>query len=257
MSDNNNSVDHPVKQGKIGKFLSFIMRIVGVLFFSAFMSIIIEWIVMTTYYPDQGYSHAEGMLYRELGYFSGEELDIQKPEIFDQAERLNVGNLNTGARESANDFVNWIQTYFLGNNGVIIRIKDYMIAKPNDGVVTQEIKELIHDVYDYLIAAILISVMFCVRLSILFLSLPAFLMFGIVGLVDGLMQRDLRKWSGGNESAFIYHWAKRFALPILIIGWVVYLAIPTSIHPNYIITPCAIAFGLVLMVMASKFKKYL
>ena len=99
--------------------------------------------------------------------------------------------------------------------------------------------------------------MFFVRLSILILSMPAFILFGIVGVSDGLMQRDLRRWCGGNESGYIYHWAKRFALPVLVITWVIYLAIPSSIHPNFIITPFAVMFGLVLMVMSSKFKKYL
>jgi hypothetical protein len=36
-----------------------------------------------------------------------------------------------------------------------------------------------------------------------------------------------------------------------------YLALPISLHPNIIILPCAILFGLNLLVMAASFKKYL
>jgi integrating conjugative element membrane protein (TIGR03747 family) len=130
-------------------------------------------------------------------------------------------------------------------------------VNPNDGDIVRVLKGWLAQYFEYLLAAVFVLVMFMVRMSILFLSIPAFLMFGLVGMSDGLMQRDLRRWCGGNESGFIYHWAKKFALPVLVVAWVIYLAIPSSIHPNFIITPFAVLFGLVLMVMSSKFKKYL
>lgn len=248
MSDSKPTIEHPAKQTKVGKFFGVILRIIGVLMFSALISILIEWIGMSGFYKEEGFGHAQKMLHQEMEYFIGKEI----PE-----NTINVGNLNSDSKTYAEKYIYWLHQSLLGQDGFAYSIKKFTMIQQNDGSIIKGFKRFVSDIYDYLIAAIFIFVVFWVRLSILFLSIPAFILFGLVGMVDGLMQRDIRRWTGGNESAFIYHWAKRFALPVLIVGWILYLAIPTSIHPNYIITPCALTFGLVIMVMSSKFKKYL
>jgi len=235
--------DHPVKKrGAISKTIDNIFKIFGLLIFSALISIIIEWVGMTFYYPDEGYQHAQNMLEREIGYLGS---------------ALEGDNLNDDAIEKAGDHVNDTVTFLFIDSGLLDMLVFAKTPAPGDGAIMRNAKLVVAEYYDYLMSAIFIMTMFFVRLSILILSMPAFLLFGIVGLSDGLMQRDLRRWCGGNESGYIYHWAKRFALPVLVITWVIYLAIPNSIHPNFIITPFAVLFGLVLMVMSSKFKKYL
>ena len=235
--------DHPVKKrGLISKTLDNIFKVFGLLIFSALISIIIEWIGMTFYYPDEGYQHAQNMLEREIGYLGS---------------ALEGDSLNDDAIETAGDHVNDAVSFLFIDSGLLDTLVSAKTPTPDDSTIMRYAKLVIGEYYDYLISAIFIMTMFFVRLSILILSMPAFILFGIVGLSDGLMQRDLRRWCGGNESGYIYHWAKRFALPVLVITWVIYLAIPSSIHPNFIITPFAVMFGLVLMVMSSKFKKYL
>lgn len=79
----------------------------------------------------------------------------------------------------------------------------------------------------------------------------------LVAIVDGLTKRDLRRWGGGRESSFVYHWAKRSALPLLVLTWVIYLALPFSLHPSFGVLPFATLFALSVAVTASTFKKYL
>lgn len=110
---------------------------------------------------------------------------------------------------------------------------------------------------DYILAAMLVTQVFAVRLAVLVLALPAFVLLGLMGLTDGLVRRDIRRWSGGRESSFVYHWAKKLLYPALILPWILYLAIPSSIHPNLIVLPFAILFAVSVRVMASTFKKYL
>lgn len=210
--------------------------------FSAVVSVILEWCGMYFFYPDEGYNHAETIMNIEIGYLTGS---------------LSEDKYNSGAIIKAGNTVNEVVDYVFINSGVLGKVSSLNTPNVDDGKIAKIIKELLAEIQDYLMAAIFIIIMFVIRLAILILSIPAFLLFGIVGGCDGLMQRDLRRWSGGNESGFIYHWAKRFALPVLITAWVLYLAIPFSIHPNLIITPFAVLYGLVVMVMASKFKKYL
>ena len=42
-----------------------------------------------------------------------------------------------------------------------------------------------------------------------------------------------------------------------MITWVVYLALPFSLHPTFIVLPFATVFALTVAVTASTFKKYL
>ncbi|MCX8516905.1 MAG: DUF4400 domain-containing protein [Rhodoferax sp.] len=48
----------------------------------------------------------------------------------------------------------------------------------------------------------------------------------MVGVVDGLVRRDLRRWGGGRESSFVYHHAKRYTHWALTGGFGLYLAWP-------------------------------
>jgi integrating conjugative element membrane protein (TIGR03747 family) len=102
-----------------------------------------------------------------------------------------------------------------------------------------------------------VTQLFAVRLAILTLAMPIFLLFSLVALVDGLVQRDLRRWGGGRESSFVYHYAKKAAFPLVVLTWVIYLALPFSLHPSWVIVPFATLFALTVAVTASTFKKYL
>ena len=243
MSESKSYNDHPAKpKGIVSKTLNLISKILGILVISAVLSIFIEWIGMAYFYPEDGYKRAESMMHKEIEYLSGSS---------------SSDGVNQEAVTKAGEIVNSAVDYLFIDSGLMDSLLALKKVNPNDGDIVRVLKGWLAQYFEYLLAAVFVLVMFMVRMSILFLSIPAFLMFGLVGMSDGLMQRDLRRWCGGNESGFIYHWAKKFALPVLVVAWVIYLAIPISIHPNFIITPFAVLFGLVLMVMSSKFKKYL
>ena len=86
---------------------------------------------------------------------------------------------------------------------------------------------------------------------------PVFVLFTLVALVDGLVRRDLRRWGGGRESSFVYHYAKQSVLPLVALAWVIYLSLPFSVHPSFVVLPFAALFGLSASIMAGTFKKYL
>jgi integrating conjugative element membrane protein (TIGR03747 family) len=125
----------------------------------------------------------------------------------------------------------------------------------------QGIRATLHKAYkpmaEYVLAMMQVTQVFSVRLAILTLAMPIFLLFSLVALVDGLVQRDLRRWGGGRESSFVYHYAKKAALPLVVLTWVTYLALPFSLHPTFVILPFATLFALTVAVTASTFKKYL
>jgi len=102
-----------------------------------------------------------------------------------------------------------------------------------------------------------ITQVFGVRLAVLTLAMPAFLLAILAGVLDGLVMRDLRRWGGGRESSYLYHHAKRWIWPLFIAVWVFYLSLPFSIHPAFSILPFAALIGLLVAITAASFKKYL
>ena len=95
------------------------------------------------------------------------------------------------------------------------------------------------------------------RLCTLAVSAPVFVLFGVVGVCSGLAMRDVRRWSAGREFGAVYHGSKRWAPRLLALAAVVYLTIPTAVHPTSVIVPGAAVFGAAVWLVAASFKKYL
>lgn len=55
----------------------------------------------------------------------------------------------------------------------------------------------------------------------------------------------------------MYHRAKASLLPLGVLPWVIYLAMPISVHPLLILLPSAALLGFAVSLTASSFKKYL
>ena len=112
-------------------------------------------------------------------------------------------------------------------------------------------------VYDYVRASLWTVQVFAVRLVVILFSLPIYVAFGVVALTDGLLQRDLRRFGGGRESGYIWHHAVRALKPSIIAPVVIYLGLPISIHPNFVVLPFAVLFSISVWIGAAWFKKYL
>ena len=110
---------------------------------------------------------------------------------------------------------------------------------------------------DYLLAALFTICTFVVRLVVLTLATPLFLLAMITGAVDGLMRRDLRKFGADRESSFVYHRAKRTLFPLTASPWLIYLSLPWSLNPIWILLPCAVLLCGMVTITVTTFKKYL
>jgi integrating conjugative element membrane protein (TIGR03747 family) len=232
-----------VRQGLISKALSTLAQAMQWLLLSLIFSIIVEWAGMVLWWPEEGLGHSRKMLAAELGYLDG---DFRRSVVASDPARF--------ARSVADN------TYYaLFEFTRIVDALDWLSRPPAVG--EEGLRPKLHRLYrpiaDFVVAAMQITQVFSVRLAILTLATLVFMLFTLIALVDGFLQRDLRRWGGGRESSFVYHWAKRSALPLLILSWVVYLALPFSLHPTFVILPFATLFALSVAVTASSFKKYL
>jgi integrating conjugative element membrane protein (TIGR03747 family) len=232
-----------VRQGLISKALSTLAQAIQWLLLSLIFSIIVEWAGMVLWWPEEGLGHSSKMLAAELGYL---DADFRRGVVTSDPARF--------ARTVADN------TYYaLFEFTRIVDALDWLSRPPAAGEegLRPKLQRLYRPIADFVVAAMQITQVFSVRLAILTLATPVFVLFTLVALVDGFVQRDLRRWGGGRESSFVYHWAKRSALPLLILSWVVYLALPFSLHPTFVILPFASLFALSMAVTASSFKKYL
>ncbi|HCC79987.1 MULTISPECIES: TIGR03747 family integrating conjugative element membrane protein [unclassified Methylophaga] len=227
--------NHPrSNKGFISTWISRIMAMIVWLLLALLMSIITEWIGMNTSWRDEGVNHSRDMVKTELSYLNKDfqqSLLVQRPVEY--AERIAAKMHN----------IMYVKTGIMGVLSNIFR-------DTTAGDVSRVIAE-------HVLAAVYVTQVFAIRLAILTLALPAFIIFAVVGSVEGLVQRDIRKWSVGREHASLYHHAKRWIPICFIAPWVVYLAFPISVHPNAVILPFALFFGVGIFMVTYLFKKYI
>ncbi|EAN1155999.1 TIGR03747 family integrating conjugative element membrane protein [Salmonella enterica] len=102
-----------------------------------------------------------------------------------------------------------------------------------------------------------ITLTFLLRLAILLQALPLFALTITIGLIDGLVRRDLRRFGAGHESGFVYHHAKRMISSSLIATGLVWLAMPVFLKPSYMLVPSAVITTLSVSLVLGAFKKYI
>jgi len=232
-----------VRQGLLTRGLATISQAILWLLFSLLFSIIVEWVGMVFWWPEQGLDHSRTMLSNEISYL---DTDFRRSVVTSDLARF------------AKQVADGIYHYLFEVTRVVAFI--HWVSPPLRQE-EQGMRPTLHKIYrplaEFVIAAMQVTQVFSVRLVILSLATPVFLLFSLVALVDGLVRRDLRRWGGGRESSFVYHYAKKAVLPLVVITWVTYLALPFSLHPTFIVIPFAALFAFAVVVAASTFKKYI
>ncbi len=243
MADRRAARTHPwAKGGVFTRIFQTLSRLLAWLAFSLLLSIVLEWLGMVYWWPEEGLAHSANMLEYEIALVES-ELD----------HSLLVGEphgLVLDARDHARDL--------LEHTG-IAGFVHWAIARPDPATQSwsARVHRIVHPVSHFLLAALQVIQLFAVRLVILALAIPAFVLLGTVGLVDGLVARDLRRRGGGRESSFVYHHARAAIPALLVLPFITYLALPVSLHPGWIVLPAAGLTGLAVALSARSFKKYL
>lgn len=227
--------DQTSKRAKKKGICNTLSALISALFISLLLSILFEWLGIAFFWPEQGYLHSQQMMIQELGWIS--ENTTHRLLGYTPGELASIITLSvhdwlfvkTGFQEwlhSPQQYSHWEQfIYYYGGS--------------------------------YLEAIIYVSITFVIRLIVIVLTSPLFLLAAFTGFTEGLMMRDLRKFGSGRESSFLYHHARRYIKPVMIGSWIIYLSIPFSIYPNLILIPAAFLFGLSICITTASFKKYL
>ena len=237
----NQTSQHPAQQGIIAATFGIIAKIFFALLMALLFSIVVEWIGMTFFWDESGSIHAQRMLEIEIKYLND---DFRKSILTSSPAQF--------AREMAD-----ASYYYLFEWTGLIQFIEWAVSDHPQTNLHQYAHMIATSLWDYILAMITVTQVFAVRLAILILATPVIVLALIAGFTDGLVQRDLRRWGGGRESSFLYHHAKKVILPAILSAWIVYLAMPFSVHPSFIIVPFTLMAGIAMAVTASTFKKYL
>lgn len=79
----------------------------------------------------------------------------------------------------------------------------------------------------------------------------------IIGLIDGLVRREIRRWSGGRESAWIFVFASKSLAPSIALLLSIYVIWPWTLSFIWINACMGMYWGFALSVAIATFKKYL
>lgn len=228
--------------GLLGKGVGSLIAFVAWMIMALLVSILVEWVGITWFWPEQGAQHSRDMVVNEYRYLNHQV----KPDVSlyrYQAEIIEI--FSTLAEEIA-------------GSGIMSNIRQMKMGSinSNSGRFEAWIGNIVREYSDYVYAAFYVTQLFFIRLAIIFLSVTVFLLFGMVGIADGLTERELRRWGAGRESSTMFNLSRRMIYPAFIIACVLYISFPTSIHPALIMVPFGALFGYSLRVAFEKLKKY-
>ncbi|MFS2068389.1 TIGR03747 family integrating conjugative element membrane protein [Pseudomonas sp. CT11-2] len=237
-----NTPPQPIQRpGLIISAIRLVLRVIGVLLASLLFSVLIEFAGLLLFWGDQGWRHSQAMLTSELDWLSEHfksSLIIQQPG------------------QTIIQWLDFLNQWLLVKTGFADFALQARVSSQGKGYWSW-LNQLYVGIEDFVLAAMYVAFTFMVRLTILVLATPLFLLAMVTGFVDGLMRRDLRKFGAGRESSFVYHRAKRAVPPLLVVPWIIYLSLPFSINPLIIFAPCAAMLGLLTAITAATFKKYI
>ncbi|MEG5702662.1 DUF4400 domain-containing protein [Klebsiella variicola] len=100
-------------------------------------------------------------------------------------------------------------------------------------------------------------VSFMQRLIWLAAMLPLLCLCAVIGLTEGLVQRDLRRFGSGLESVFLHRYVISSGSSVATTLWVFYLAQPLFLPAILVLLPAAFWFGVTIWIAVGSFKRWL
>ncbi|WP_321943731.1 DUF4400 domain-containing protein [Paraburkholderia tropica] len=147
-----------------------------------------------------------------------------------------------------------------GWNGVDRAARNAALGITSGGAFSEHISEMLFtgNLRPYTIVAMYGAKLFGVRAAMLAMVLPQFGLILLLALVDGLVARYVRRACGGNESATLFHRAKRWTtmglVPLVMLVW---LVAPVPLYVHWLFFPVVLAAAAAVWMMARFYKKYL
>ncbi|MBJ9136064.1 TIGR03747 family integrating conjugative element membrane protein [Citrobacter farmeri] len=246
-TDNRRSSPGQKQSGPFGLLLwDLPASFLGILLGALLVSLLIEYVCIAVLWPEEGAAHSYRVMVAESRWLS---------------EGYTRSLLMAAPVETVSRWVHLAWQWLFVDSGFSHWLQSFReTGQKGNGFIPFINRfggSLVSWLSEYLQATLWVTLIFFIRVMILFLSLPLFGLVIITGIVEGLVRRDLRRYGAGYESSFVYHHARRFIKPALYGPCMFYLAWPTAVWPNLLLLPAALMLGGVLAIVTASFKKYL
>ncbi|HHS9847859.1 TPA: DUF4400 domain-containing protein [Klebsiella michiganensis] len=212
-------------QGPIGWLLSLTGQLIGLVIGALVLRVVLELAGLYFWWPQEGIFHTYRMMMRELGELNQE---------------LHIHSLG-GSIRTLLEYTS-VMVIHIGRCVYSLFRQDKLVFPQN------QVAQMITDVLVY----VLIS--FMIRIFRLVLTLPLMLLFIVIGLIEGFVLRDLRRFGAGYESGFMFYWAVKIAGELFLKIIFCYLVLYTAIN---LLIPLALFTGFIVLVKSAQFKKFI
>ncbi|MFN3493255.1 MAG: TIGR03747 family integrating conjugative element membrane protein [Hydrogenophaga sp.] len=247
----------PRTRGPIELTLEVSFGLFFITLFAWFVGLAIEIAGSYTLWKDKGERHAQELVQQDLQHIAQAPRSLMVRDTVALSERI-VAAVEAPYR--ALGLLSWYERH----HGSATGAASSAAASPQKqgGAMLKGVRQANASIQSLLSRWVVMSMYVLqdvlLRLSVAFFALPAFVLACLVGLVDGLVRRDLRRWGGGRESSFVYHHAKRYTGWALTGGFGLYLAWPFGgFNPAYMVFIFTTLVAFTMSTTVSAFKKYL
>lgn len=250
----------PIKhrtRGPVELIIEAAFAIFAITVSSWFIGCLIETVGAQFVWKKNGLEHTRQLVVDDLRYIS----DAPRSLLIDDTQAFSIKMI--GYVQKPYEFLgilSWYQSSH-AHQPAIASVAPLGGEKSTQETMKQRIAQSNHT-FSQIISELLVVSMFVLqdvilRQSIAIFAMPAFALACLLGIVDGLMRRDLRRWGGGRESSFIYHHAKRYTGWALTGGFALYLTWPFGgFNPSLMILVFTALVAAALSTTVATFKKY-
>ncbi len=245
----------PRTRGPVELVIEVFFGLFFVSLFAWFVGLAIEVAGSFTIWKNEGIAHSQSLVEQDLGYIAAAPRSLLVDDTDAFARRL-AGYIALPFERLG------VRAYYEAQHSQAAASKGARASKPDgqgqlQGGLRKATQEAMREGSKWALIAMHVAQDIALRLSVAIFALPAFLLACIVGAVDGLVRRDLRRWRGGRESSFVYHHAKRYTGWALTGGFGLYLTWPFGgFNPAYMVLVFTVLVAVALSTTVASFKKY-
>lgn len=244
----------PATRGPVTLLLELALGLLCVSLFSWFVGVLIEIIGSYTLWKDEGEAHAQRIVQQDLAYIAAASRSLLVGDTVAWSQKLLQAVERPYRRLGV---IRW----YLRHHGDQAQLEDRSRGGTGARMLQRGLGNasvsLSRRLSQWALISMFVAQDVLLRMSVALFALPAFALACLLGLVDGLARRDLRRWSGGRESSFVYHHAKRYTAWALTGGFGLYLAWPFGgFNPAYMVLVFTVLVAASLSTTVAAFKKY-
>lgn len=147
----------------------------------------------------------------------------------------------------------------------LVPVEKYLVAQRKEleqapktvSAVVGAVTQIQKSINEHLFVAIDVFRAWLFRLVVFLFGVISVLPLLIVGLIDGLVRREIRRWSGGRESSWLFTFTSKSLVPSIAISLAIYALWPWNLSFIWINAFMGMYCSFALSFALATFKKYL